>query len=354
MVGPVPADDTEPDAARSNAATATPAGDPPSAKGFVAWSRSTATTTQQHAQRLFEQHRDRPLVDLGLRLATRDREAAGTVVGSAIAFRLFLFFVPLVLFIVGIAGFTARWVGRQQVEDAGITGNLAEQINSALSQPTASRWIATLLGLFGVITAGRTLTKVMSVASCLAWRLPVTTKASIRTMGAFVGYILASGLISALVNRIRQDLGLGIASISFVAAVCIYALLWMLLSLLLPRATPDPGAALPGAVLMGVTIAGLQAVSQLYLPDRFDRASELYGAIGAAIVVLGWFFIVGRATILSLVLNAVIYERFGSISRIVFAFPVLRILPRRSERVRRYFGLDDTNGDQSAAAMNDS
>ncbi len=73
----------------------------------------------------------------------------------------------------------------------------------------------------------------------------------------------------------------------------------------------------------------MQAVSQLYLPGRFDRASELYGAIGTTVVTLGWFFIIGRTIVLAMAVNAVVYERFGSISQFVFSLPVLRVLPRQ-------------------------
>jgi hypothetical protein len=35
------------------------------------------------------------------------------------------------------------------------------------------------------------------------------------------------------------------------------------------------------------TLAGMQAVSQLYLPNQIGRVSQLYGAIAATIVTLG-------------------------------------------------------------------
>jgi uncharacterized BrkB/YihY/UPF0761 family membrane protein len=85
----------------------------------------------------------------------------------------------------------------------------------------------------------------------------------------------------------------------------------------------------------------MHAVSELYLPGRFEHASALYGTVGATVVTLGWFFILGRAIVFGLVLDAVLYEEVGSVSRFVFALPVVRILPRRSERLRRYFALDD-------------
>jgi uncharacterized BrkB/YihY/UPF0761 family membrane protein len=85
----------------------------------------------------------------------------------------------------------------------------------------------------------------------------------------------------------------------------------------------------------------MQAVSQFYLPGQIGRASELYGAVGATIVTLGWFFILGRVIVIALALNAVVHERLGSISQFVFSLPVLRILPRRSAWIRRFFGLDE-------------
>ena len=39
-------------------------------------------------------------------------------------------------------------------------------------------------------------------------------------------------------------------------------------------------------------------------------------------MTLGWFFIIGRAIAFAFELNAVIYERFGSITTAVFSLPV--------------------------------
>jgi uncharacterized BrkB/YihY/UPF0761 family membrane protein len=286
-------------------------------------------------------HEHRPLIDVVLRIYRRDRESAGTVVSSAVAFRLFLFFVPLLLFLVGLLGFVATWLDARDVyEQARVTGSLAGQIDSALAQSERSRWIATILGLFGMASAGRSLSKVMVSASCLAWRLPMRAKASIRIIGGIVGLVAGIGLVAAIVNRIRADLGLAVAGFSFLAAAVVFGTAWLAVSMILPRATKDPGALLPGAVLVGLTIAGMQAVSQLYLPRHIAQASELYGAIGTTVVTLGWFFILGRAMVLAMTLNAVVHERFGTISQAVFSLPVLRILPAKSPWVRRFFDLD--------------
>jgi uncharacterized BrkB/YihY/UPF0761 family membrane protein len=318
-----------------------PADDRGRLHGLMNLGRDRYTAGRSWAMALFERHRHRPLVDLGLRIYERDREAAGSVVGSAIAFRLFLFFVPLLLFVVGLLGFFAEFVTANDVDDAGITGAIATQINTALSQPTSTRWIAVILGLFGMASTGRTLSKALAQASCLSWRLPMRTRASVRVIAATIGLLAGIGVVTAIVNRIRQEAGIAVAGVSFAAVLVIYVVGALLLVSLLPRPTSDPGVLLPGAALVGLTITGLQAASQLYLPDRFSRASELYGAIGATVVTLGWFFIAGRAMVLANALNAAIYERFGSITSFAFGLPLLRAIPPRWPWLRRHFDLPE-------------
>jgi membrane protein len=282
-----------------------------------------------------------PVVDVMAGVYRRDRESAGPVMGSAIAFRLFLFFVPLLLLVVGIAGFASSFVtGRTVSKTAGIYGSLGTEISEAFHQPGFTRWFAVLFGLFGVVTAGRSLSRVLRAASAAAWRLPLSgTRASLRAAGVVAGLICGMALIAILVNRVREDLGLGVAGLAFVPALVIYGLAWLGVSMMLPRATQDPGALLPGSLLVALTITVMHAVSELYLPDRLSRASQLYGAIGATVVTLGWFFILGRGIVLAMELNAAIYERYESISQVVFSLPFFRILARKSVRVRRFFGL---------------
>lgn len=305
-----------------------------------AWSVRRYAEGRAQAEKTYDKYKDRPLVDVCLRIYHRDRDSAGTLVGSAVAFRLFLFFVPMLLFITGLLGFLAQWIDRGDLESNGISGGLADQINAALSQPDSTRWLATLLGLFGMAWAGRSLTKALVAASCLAWEMPVRTKASPKVMGAIAGLVAGIALVSTLVNRLRDN-GIAIAGMSFVAGFAFYVVAWFVLTMLLPRReNTDPSALLPGAVIVAVTLTGMQAVSQLYLPGKFSHASELYGAIGITIVTLGWFFILGRVMMFSLSVDAVIYERFGSISQFVFSLPLLRIIPRKSPKLRRLFGLE--------------
>jgi uncharacterized BrkB/YihY/UPF0761 family membrane protein len=278
---------------------------------------------------------------LAIGVYEHDRASAGSVVGSAIAFRLFLFFIPMVLFLVGIAGFLGDLVTADDLDEAGITGSLAGNINTALNQDNTTRWVAVGAGLVGIASTGRTLTKALVQASCLAWGMPVSPKAPVRVIGAVVGLVVGLGLVSMVTNWLRHQLGFGVMSLSLFGALLAYTAGALVLGMLLPRRTADPGALLPGAFLVAVVVVTLQAVSQLYLPGRFDRASELYGAVGVSIVVLGWFFFLGRTIVLAMVVDVAVYDRFGSVSQLFFGLPMVRALPRRFGWIRRTFALDE-------------
>ncbi len=307
---------------------------------FRRMAEATQTRLSTARQRL-ARYEHIPVVGVIAGIYRRDRESAGSVMGSAIAFRLFLFFVPLLLLAVGIAGFASGFVDARAVSrTTGVYGSLGAEISAAFHQPGFTRWFAVLFGLLGVLTAGRSLSRVLRAASAAAWRLPLSgSRASLRAAGVVAGLICGIALIAILVNRVREDLGLGVAGLAFVPALVIYGLAWLGVSMMLPRATDDPGALLPGSLLVALTITVMHAISEFYLPDRLDRASQLYGAIGTTIVTLGWFFILGRGVVLAMELNAAIYERYGSISQVVFSLPFFRVLARKSARVRRFFGV---------------
>lgn len=281
-------------------------------------------------------------VDLGVRVYERDRVAGGTILGSALALRLFLFFVPFVLFTVGLTGIVNQILGYDSLSsDAGISGSIGRQIDEAAAQGSAGAWFICGAGLLGMATAGYSLSRALVVSSALAWQLGGRQRTSIGVIGAIAGMISCVGLLTVLVSAIRSASGLAVASVSFAAVLGVYVVLWILTFQTLPRGTTDPGATLPGALVVSLTLTGLQAVSTLFLPRTIERSSELYGAIGVTLATLGWIYLLGRTIAFAFSLNAVVFEQIGSVSQFVFSVPGVRAIPRRYRRVARYFDLDD-------------
>jgi uncharacterized BrkB/YihY/UPF0761 family membrane protein len=306
-----------------------------------------AETTNAHLSvmkdrwmRRLARYQEMPIADVLIRVHRRDREMAGAVVGSAVAFRVFQFFVPFLLFVIGTASIVSGFVSAEDVDHAtGVSGGLASQIHAAFAHHSQDRWLVALVGLWGMALAARSLSRALFAASAGAWRLPLTSRAPLKVAGSIAGFVFCIGLVVIGINRVRIEFGYGAAGVSFGPAIAIYAIAWLGISSLLPRSTGDPGALLPGSALVGFTLTAMQSVSQFYLPSHLARAGQLYGTIGATVVTLGWFFFLGRAVALAMVLNAVLYEKYGSISTWVFSLPVLRVLARRSARLRGFFDL---------------
>lgn len=311
--------------------------------GRLARFQSAASERTKSATAWAAQMRERnPVVDAGFLVYERDRVSAGSVLGSAIAFRLFLFFVPFLLFGIGLVGLVSGHIDADSISRAGsIRGQLAEQVRSAQEQSTTAKLLTLATGLFLMASAGRSLAKALVASSSLAWSARGNVTATVRAIAAIVGVVSSLILLSFVINRVRDQAGTAAASLSFGAGFVLYVLLIVLLMSTLPRATSDPGAILPGAAIVAIVIVGMQALSQLYIPGKVADASDLYGGVGVAVVALGWLFIFGRSLSFAFSVNAALFDRFGSLSRPIFALPVLRLLPRHSRWVRQYFALED-------------
>jgi uncharacterized BrkB/YihY/UPF0761 family membrane protein len=317
--------------------------------GSIARLRRRVTTIVERAQSYLEELRSRAApVDVAMRIYERDKEAAGTLLGSALALRLFLFYVPLILTTIGVAGLLGRYRGVDSIsETVGISGSLAQEIDAVFDQGGTAPWIAIVVGLFGIASTGRSLTRALVLSSALSWELGGRQKLRVRAIGLVVGLAVGMALTSAIVARVQAAAGLAVASVSYAAVAGVYVLVWLVLFLALPRRTPDPGAALPGAAIMSALMTGMQMFLQLYFPHQIEGASSLYGTVGVVVATLGWFFIIGRAIAFSFAVNAVLFQEMGSVSRFVFGLPGLRALPRRIPAIGRFFDLEHQTDDRS-------
>ncbi len=111
------------------------------------------------------------------------------------------------------------------------------------------------------------------------------------------------------------------------------------MTLALPRPTRDPGALVPGAAVFAFALTLVQWFMHYYLPFRIEASSQTMGSLSVTVASLGYLFVIGRLMAGTVVLNAVVYEQFGTISTLVFGLPLLERIPRRFPRVAAFFDL---------------
>ena len=176
-----------------------------------------------------------PFSGVAVRVFARDKHAAGTVLGSALALRLFLFFVPMVLFLFGVAGILGRYSNVNSSSDVGIGGALGDELDTTFRQDGLAPWIAVVAGIVSMAWAGRSLSRALVVSSALSWQMGGNQPLRIRVIGVVVGILVGLSLTWVLINEIRQAAGIAVASVSFVGVAGIYLVLWSVLYIALPH-----------------------------------------------------------------------------------------------------------------------
>ena len=181
----------------------------------------------------------------------------------------------------------------------------------------------------------------------------IEAKATLRAIGRVTILIALVVIAASGLNRLRDSFGVAVATSSLALNLAMLGVGWFFVTLALPRPTRDPGAMLPGAAVFAVIMTLVQWFMHYYLPYKIQSASETMGSLSVTVASLGYLFVVGRVMAGTVVLNAVVFERFGSISQFVFELPLIERIPARFPKVATFFDLDNAahdaaGGDEAA------
>jgi len=288
----------------------------PDAEGSrVQRTRQRVEAAKDHARtvadRILAARPDTPLIDTSFELYERDSGIAGGMLAGAIAFRLFLLIVPLLLVLVAGLGFLhASNAERSTSKQLGLSTTLVDMMSTVGENAARGRWITLLIGLGAAVMAIRTLIKSLRIVHNLAWgtrrkasvNRPLDVLVGVGVVAVVMAYVLASQWVRA------HTPGGGVLVSVVIGAGA--AIVWFIVELLMPRVEGAPWTALvPGAVLVGVMTQALHALTVFYFAGRVSRMSATYGPLGVAIVTLLWLYLLGRMMVASAVLNAGLWDR---------------------------------------------
>jgi uncharacterized BrkB/YihY/UPF0761 family membrane protein len=239
----------------------------------------------------------------------RDRDIGGGLLAGAIAFRFFVWLAAFVVVIVAVLGFISAAGGdaAAAIDGAGVTAIAARQVAESAADAQRGRWLLLLGGLYALFATSRTVVRALWTASAIVARKPVTRAPVVKGVLAYNGaMLLLLGTIRGA-GRLREATpGPGLV-ITLLTVVVFVGITWVTL-----RWLPGPDVPardlLPGAILLGVGVHLMNLVSTLYLPGRIERASDTYGALGIAIVLLLWLYLLGRLIVAGGVLNATLRQ----------------------------------------------
>ena len=259
-----------------------------------------------------------PTLDVAFATIERDASTAGSVLAAAVAFRLFLFVVPYVFVFVygfGLAASATDTNPQQVAEDAGIAGLLASTINTAAAESLVTRIAVFIAASIALVSTARSFLKVLAAVHALAWQLPPKrTRRLTRAAFLFIAIVTGCLAVIQLVAWLRDESYIAGVTASLLFIV-VPTVLWLVLSMRFFVHAPTAGRRdlLPGAVLVGVGLQILHLVTVYWIARVLAAKSEMYGAIGAALAILFWAYLVGRLFAASALLNAAAWNRRHSL-----------------------------------------
>lgn len=256
-----------------------------------------------------------PVAEIGWRTFRRDAAIGGSVLGAALAYRIFVWLLPFVLVIVLALALVVDQADRnvgETVRDLGLTGFVASSVADAAG---GTRGWAVALGLVAALVVlayqSTALYRAIRAVTALAWGMAVTRVPSpARSALLFLGWLVTFIAVAGSAAPIRRALAF---PLDLLVNVALYgaglAALWLALSwFLLPHATDQWTELVPGAFAVGAGVAGISLFNTLVLFPWLSEREETYGVLGVAAGLLFGFFLIGRTMELSAALNATLAE----------------------------------------------
>ncbi len=279
----------------------------PTIPGRIARWTATARVLRSRVEAARRRHRS---LDLALDVIERDSTIGGGMLGGALAYRLFVFLLPLSLFLVaglGIYADTTEQSPSEVASRSGLTGLIAKEVAASASSP--ARWAIFIVTLPVLVYAAGMLYRAIAIVHAIAWHgSGRAVRLSPKGFAVFSGVFFAQFAGLVILGWIRHS-----DQVSGVIGLVVYGVLlggaWLGLARHLPRRDVAWTALVPGAATVALGMLFVNAFN-VYVTSRLveDRA-DTYGALGVATALLFSLYLVGRLIVGSAVLNATLAAR---------------------------------------------
>lgn len=249
---------------------------------------------------------------MGVEAFLRELRYGGGLLAGGLAYRLFLWLVPLGL--VGAVIFSF-WVDYDEpsvekaAEEFGIGAAAIASAENAVETTSTNRVVLLLAGLVFLAWCSVFFVKALQVAYALAWDVErPRMRRPLHAVGVFNGLFLVAAAGGLALGWLREAIGLG-ALAGVIGALALQTFIAVVVMRLLPNRAERWQDLLPGALLLAVGTELVQVAVVFYFAPKLERSSELYGVLGVSAVLLVWLYILARLATGAAFLNATLWER---------------------------------------------
>lgn len=256
---------------------------------------------------------DVPVIDVVFRGAEHDARTGGGILAGAVAFRVFLFVIPYVFVVVFAFGVGADAAHKDPVELArkgGIVGLASSAIQASSEASTFARVVTLSLATWALVSGARTLVKSLDAVHALIWGVPRRKASHLfgKALASIVGVTALLVLIRLIAAVEQSSIVVWIVAMSLLVVVPGSLWLWLTTKVFPSASGTTWRDMLPGAIMFGIGVQVLHVVTVVWIARSLESKSETYGALGAALTILLWAYLLGRLVTASASLNTVIWR----------------------------------------------
>ena len=127
------------------------------------------------------------LLDVSFDVIERDSDIGGGILAGALAYRLFVFFLPLAFLLVSALGLLSRWfdVSPQEIgRDVGVVSLVTKEV--AASSRSGTGWWVALVAAVALAYVTAVLHRAVAIVHALAWQRSAAAAKTERSLGVFV------------------------------------------------------------------------------------------------------------------------------------------------------------------------
>ncbi len=246
-------------------------------------------------------------VAVPFRAAERTQRVAAGVLSGGIAYRLFLWLLPVGLILGGVLGLGDADDIEEAVATGGLPAAVVDAIGDVARAGDGNWWWLLAIGVPLLLWEGYAGARALQLVHGLVWNDPPAPTKPLNSSLAFTGVCLVFVAAICVTWWLRDEspaVGLSVLALM----VLPLAGLWLWVSLRLPHGTAGWKALLPGALLVAIGFQILHGTLVYLLLPKLEKATSLYGGLGVVTTMLFFAYLVGRIVVTAPILDSTLHE----------------------------------------------
>ncbi len=241
------------------------------------------------------------------RAAERNRRVAASVLAGGLAYRLFLWLLPLGLILGGALGLMDADSTEEAIATGGVPAAVVDVIGDVARAAESDWWWLLGIGVPILLWAGYTGAKAVQLIHSLVWDEPLLRTNPLKSSLFFTGVLCAFMAAAGITWWLRDESSL-VGLLAAALATAPLAAFWLWASLRLPHRDAPWRALLPGAILVAIGFQVLHVLIVEFLVPKLEKSTTLYGSLGAMTTLLFFMYFVGRLVVTSPILNSSLHH----------------------------------------------